>query len=104
MSTKADFFVGTGRDAKYLGSIRWDGYPEGIDPKILRSRTQKGFEKNVKKFLANREDGTLTNQGESWTWEESIQIIDYAYCFVNNQVMASYFGDTLFNPVKEAAC
>jgi hypothetical protein len=99
MSTKADFFIGAGRKAQWLGSINWDGYPEGIDLKILRSRTQKGFEKNVKKFLANREDATTPDMEEPWDWEKSIYVIDYAYCFVNNQVMASNFGEALFDPL-----
>jgi hypothetical protein len=37
MGTRADFYVGRGETAEYLGSIAWDGYPDGLmrvgDPK-----------------------------------------------------------------------
>lgn len=31
MGTRADFYVGRGESAEWLGSIAWDGYPSGID-------------------------------------------------------------------------
>lgn len=31
MSTRADFYVGRGAEAEWIGSISWDGYPDGVD-------------------------------------------------------------------------
>jgi hypothetical protein len=29
MGTRADFYVGRGKDAEWLGSVAFDGYPSG---------------------------------------------------------------------------
>ena len=34
MGTRADFYIGRGAEAEWLGSIAWDGYPGGIDAGI----------------------------------------------------------------------
>ena len=39
MGTRADFYIGKGTDAEWLGSIAWNGYPDGIgrpDPQLHR--------------------------------------------------------------------
>lgn len=91
MGTRADFYVGRGVDAKWLGSIAWDGYPSGIPDDILSCQDEDTYQKNVNAFLMNREDGTLPEMGWPWPWESS-DTTDYAYAFDGKKVWISYFG------------
>lgn len=70
MGTRADFYVGRGPKAQWLGSIAWDGYDiSGF--KIEEARTEKTFRKRVAAFLASRNDATLPEHGWPWPWEDS---------------------------------
>jgi hypothetical protein len=42
MGTRADFYVGRGGQAEWLGSIAWDGYPSGIDKWVFSVSTEQG--------------------------------------------------------------
>ena len=91
MGTRADFYIGRGKDAEWLGSIAWDGYPEGIDKKVLRAKTEKGFRSLLSKFFSSLEDVSLPKDGWPWPWEDS-NTSDYAYSFDNGKVYACPFG------------
>jgi len=100
MGTRADFYVGRGEKAEWLGSIAWDGYPDGIDPKLLKSETEEDYRYNLKQFFEEREDVTLPENGWPWPWEDS-RTTDYAYAFDVGKVWASCFGNKWFNPLKK---
>lgn len=100
MGTRADFYVGKGTEAEWLGSIAWDGYPGGIDDYVLDSQDEKRFRTNVDTFLSQREDATYPKDGWPWPWEDS-RTTDYAYCFFDEKVWASCFGNEWFDPRKE---
>lgn len=91
MGTRADFYVGRGTDAEWLGSIAWDGYPEGIESKILRTRYQKAYREYVQEYIESREDGTLPEMGWPWPWDDS-GTTDFAYAFDNGRVYVCCFG------------
>jgi len=91
MGTRADFYVGRGVDAEWLGSIAWDGYPEGIPEAIRETTSERRFRKLVEKFILDREDGTQVSQGWPWPWEDSL-LTDFAYAFDGRAVWASCFG------------
>lgn len=92
MGTRADFYVGRGADAEWLGSIAWDGYPDDDDiSALLKKKAPTSFRKAVKAFLTKREDATLPAQGWPWPWEDS-RTTDYAYAFDDGKVWASCFG------------
>lgn len=114
MGTRADFYVGRGLDAEWLGSIAWDGYPGGIDDQILHVEDEGAYRRLVKQFLQDRDsgDGTFPEMGWPWPWENS-KTTDYAYAFdmvVNEdgeqadplvgKVWASSFGHAWFDPTK----
>jgi hypothetical protein len=101
MGTRADFYVGRGADAEWLGSIAWDGYPDGIDERVLKAKTEKTYRKTVQKFLETLDDATLPSQGWPWPWDDSCTT-DYSYAFdaKKKRVYASYFGHAWFNPLK----
>lgn len=80
MGTRADFYVGRGPQAEWLGSIAWDGYPEGIAADVLKARTENAFRSAVTAFIAGRDDGTKPEMGWPWPWNDS-GTSDYGYCF-----------------------
>ncbi len=98
MGTRADFYIGRGPDAKWLGSIAYDGYPDGIsvdnNPEsshMLGAETEEEFREELSKFFKIRDDLTLPEQGWPWPWENS-STTDYAYAFDDGHVFISYFG------------
>jgi len=91
MGTRADFYVGRGTEAEWLGSIAWDGYPEGISGAILRATKENKYRELVVGYIGEREDGTEPSMGWPWPWEDS-GTTDFAYAFDNGRVYASCFG------------
>lgn len=90
MGTRADFYIGKGKNAKWLGSIAWDGYPEGIPDDIRKSTNIKTYENLVKTFISSREDGTEPSMGWPWPWDTSA-LTDYTYFFYDNKVRYTSF-------------
>lgn len=84
MGTRADFYVGRGPSAEWLGSIAWDGY-DITGFKIEEAKTEKTFRKRVAAFLASRDDATLPAQGWPWPWEDST-LTDEVYAFDKGQL------------------
>lgn len=97
MGTRADFYVGRGKSAEWLGSIAWDGYPTGDKAGIFRSETEEVYRQEVAAFLV-REDGTVPSMGWPWPWNDS-QTTDYAYAFDCGKVYGSDFGHAWFDPL-----
>lgn len=83
MGTKADFYVGKGKKAKWIGSIGSDGFPEDIPSEIWNAKNCKEYRKAVKKFFKDEETqeiATLPDQGWPWSWNDSTNT-DYSYTF-----------------------
>lgn len=98
MGTRADFYVGRGPEAEWLGSIAWDGYPDGVfladeAPEYLPIdvANEDAWRLAVAEFLAQREDATLPEQGWPWPWDDS-GTTDYAYALDDGVIYASGFG------------
>ena len=99
MGTRADFYVGRGEKAEWLGSIAWDGYPEGIPKSILKAKqSEEEFRMEVVKELSVRGDSTFPEMGWPWPWDDS-RTTDYAYAFEDGKVWASSFGHEWFDPL-----
>lgn len=96
---RADFYVGRGKTAEWLGSIAWDGYPDGIEKQIFTAADEALFRLNVKAFLESRDDGTFPADGWPWPWDDS-NTTDYAYAFDDGKVWASGFGSPWFDPLQ----
>lgn len=103
MGTRADFYIGRGVDAQWLGSIAWDGYPTGIvsefDSELFNATTPEEFASVTAERLATREDGTTPEMGWPWPWTTS-HTTDYAYAFDDGQVWACCSGGA-WAPAKE---
>jgi hypothetical protein len=105
--TKADFYIGSGKDGvepKWIGSIYSDGYPEGgIIPAELFLQVNKiMFEEMVTEVII-KNNGALADRGDKWPWLWlDSQVTDYTYMFdINlNRVIASNHGREFFDPIK----
>ena len=99
MGTRADFYVGRGESAEWIGCIAWDGYPPGIDEQVLNCTSESAFRRAVSDFLAKRDDATHPDQGWPWPWDDSCTT-DFAYAFDAGEVYASCFGGVWLNAAK----
>lgn len=96
MGTRADYYIGRGKNAEWLGSTAWDGYPEGVidqkdEQNLFTSKTEDDFRKRLKVYFDDREDVTLPADGWPWPWKTS-STTDYTYAFDDGQVWMSCFG------------
>ncbi len=103
MTTRADFYVGRGQHAEWIGSISCDGYPEsgdtphGVPRRLLDSKDKSTFRAEVENLMM-RDDATRPEQGWPWSWTTS-HMTDYAYAFDQGQVWMSFFGSEWQEPV-----
>lgn len=100
MGDRADFYVGTGTKAKWLGSIAWNGYPQGegafsanlgVSKEIIDAVSEFDFISAVTEMLASRDDATKPFHGWPWPWPDSTTT-DFAYCFGEGRVQVFSFG------------
>lgn len=89
MGTRADFYMGKGKDAEWIGSIAWDGYRDGIPDEILNAKTTDEFRSLVSVFLQGREDASFPKDGWPWPWDDS-QVTDCSYWFFDGQVFEDF--------------
>ena len=98
MGTRADFYVGRGADAEWLGSIAWDGCE--IPDSIRRAKDRGAYRKAVKRFLDGRDDATFPKDGWPWPWNDS-GTTDYAYAFDGKRTYGCVFGGQWWSAKKE---
>lgn len=67
MGTRADFYVGRGTEAEWLGSIGWDGYE--IDDSIHAAKTEEEYRAAVTAFL----DGRMVRDPEALSVEDALK-------------------------------
>lgn len=95
MGTRADFYIGRGENAEWLGSTAWDGYPDGFkDTPLLGAADEATYRAEVA-ALGTREDFTAPEKGWPWPWIDS-RTTDYAYAFDGGKVWCSSFGHPWF--------
>jgi len=100
--TRADFYIGQGPDANWIGSINHDGYPENIPTDILICINPVLYEELVVEFIKTYEYGVIRSEGGKWCWPwGDSRLTDYSYIFEPsvNKVLASKYGKSLFDPV-----
>jgi len=81
VESKADFYVGTGTEAEWLGSLLCNGSIWYIPLEILIQINKTMFEELTLEFLRNR-GGIVPDEGGYWPhmWEDSL-MTDYAFIF-----------------------
>lgn len=90
MGTRADFYVGRGANAEWIGSIGWDGYPDGNPEVVLDAKDEGEFRAKVAELL-EKEDGTTPAMGWPWPWDNS-NTTDYSYAFDGGEVWITCYG------------
>jgi hypothetical protein len=100
MGTRADFYIGRGADAEWLGSVAWDGYPDGFDKVLFQQKRPSAWRRAVEIMLASREDATTPDLGWPWPWEDS-NTTDYAYAYDAGKIYGSSFGSPWWRAPKE---
>lgn len=92
MGTRADFYVGRGVNAQWLGSVAMDGYPDGPYALMVSvATTAEEFSALVESALEASGRGTRPADGWPWPWKTSATT-DYAYAFDDGAVWVSNFG------------
>lgn len=89
MGTRADYYVGRGANAEWLGSIAWDG--DNLPEEICAATDEATFRKSIAEWLSTRNDATLPKQGWPWPWNDS-RTTDYSFAFDDGCVYRTYFG------------
>lgn len=86
MGTRADFYIGIGEKAEWLGSIALDGYEFDDDKNcaLMQSKSENEFRNEVKNISLNRDDFTNPEMGWPWPWDNS-NTTDYTYSFNNGK-------------------
>lgn len=90
MGTRADFYVGRGKNAEWLGSIAYDGNPETRLPE-LEATDEAGYRACVEKILSDEDRATRPDQGWPWPWNDSGGT-DCAYAWDGGEVWSAWFG------------
>lgn len=93
MGTRADFYVGRGLDAEWIGSMGWDGYPDGHVVCLIGLTDEQGYRTAVQTLLDTLDHATRPAQGWPWPWADS-QTTDYAYAFEAGVVYVACFGSS----------
>lgn len=105
MGTRADFYVGTGITAEWLGSIAFDGYRIDEMKKsdasssadcgacwaIKAATSENDYREAVTSLLKLNDDATLPRDGWPWPWETS-RLTDYVYAFADGKTK-TFTGD-----------
>lgn len=87
MGTRADFYIKTGTELQWIGSVSWDGYDvyecqrTDFHATSVREATSEGdFRDALSKYFNSRDDVRLAENGWPWPWENSCTT-DMAYVF-----------------------
>ena len=92
MGTRADFYIGCGPDAEWLGSVAWDGYEwDNAECDLMKATTPDAFRAAVGAIQAERRDFTAPAEGWPWPWNDS-NTTDYAYVLHEGKAPAYCFG------------
>lgn len=84
MGTRADFYIANTDGLDWLGSIAWDGYPDGIDSAVIEAKSADTFRAALAAFFSGRDDVTLPEQGWPWPWNTS-DTTDYGYVLIEGR-------------------
>lgn len=108
MGTRADFYVGTAEqspedidnpDFTWLGSIGWDGYPDGVPDSLLEVSNVEEYLEELDKFFTSIDHATKPADGWPWPWNDS-NTTDYTYAFFGGKLWATN-GGPWFDPTED---
>jgi hypothetical protein len=85
MGTRADFYIGKGKDSTWVGSVSHDGYPEGMIS-VLSVYDEGSFLEKIKEL----ETYIDPSQGWPWPWKTS-KTTDYSYYWTDEGLIILHF-------------
>lgn len=85
MGTRADFYVGKGAEAEWIGSVAYDGYRDCISDVVLNAHSEMDYRAAVETMFASRDDATRPAQGWPWPWDDSATS-DCSYWYFDGRV------------------
>lgn len=92
ISAHADFYVGQGKQAEWLGSIANYGHPQYLPPCIKDTRYEDIYRLGVRRHLDIRPSGVqASTEPWPWPWANSSRT-DFTYTFSEGILYVSYFG------------
>lgn len=93
MGTRADFYIGRGLEAEWIGSVAFDAYPgaEYIKAVCASVSGPDDFRASVQALEHRRDFTDPAKHGWPWPWKDS-GTTDYAYAFAEGRVWVSGFG------------
>lgn len=90
MGTRADFYVGKGKKAEYIGSCSMDGEPEFMPAGLMNARTEQEFRAAVANLPEWHRPWDIAF-GWPWSWSNSYDT-NYTYAFFDGEVFISFYG------------
>ena len=97
MGTRAQFFIGNPSDIEnrvYLGTVAWDGYPDGDIGKILKGvTTEESFRNVIKKGIAEEREDYADPETTNFPfpWKDDLYLTDCTYAFFDGVVQFTYY-------------
>lgn len=91
MGTRADFYVGIGPDAEWIGSQAMDGYISAIPGRVIDANDEDDFREQVAAHLSSLSHATWPKDGWPWPWVTSATT-DCSYWFHAGVVFSEIGG------------
>lgn len=85
MGTRADFYIGKGKAAIWVGSVSHDGYPATF-PEFKNIKTGRAFKARIR-----QQASYIPPDKWPWPWSTSSNT-EYAYTFSSGKVWVSNYG------------
>ena len=85
MGTRADFYIGKGKDSRWVGSVSHDGYANGV-AEVLRATCEEDFLEAIREL----ETYIDPSQGWPWPWKTS-KTTDYSYYWTDEGLIILHF-------------
>jgi hypothetical protein len=109
MSTSADFYIGLGENARWIGTVERDGSPADLDDRGLFGPAADGeghtgaytedtflavVREHVRAVVRDTDvDGHLAEDGDSWPWPvPDSSMTDYVYSYNNGSIHVAESG------------
>ena len=95
MGTRADFYIGRGVNAEWIGSRAYDGHPYWYKNRqpVFGATTEKTFRLAVRDMIDDDAECTMTRPEDGWPWPwTNSKTTDYAYAYDDGRVFFSCFG------------
>lgn len=96
MGTRAQFFIGDPMDItsrEWLGTIAWDGYPDGECEGLVGCKNQRAFKNFIRYTLAKRDDFCdPKKRGFPFPWVNNLFLTDWTYTWWDGRVQISSFN------------